>query len=103
MPFWGKARLMTAQCPSDHFRRYEARMYNLLAEDDWYAVCMNKPITIAGRTFTSPRSCINLVRSFTRSDESYTIPSFRALTMACEVTGQSKRIRMNALGPSGTR
>jgi hypothetical protein len=90
MPFWGEARLMTAQCPSDRFRRYEARMYNLLVEDDWYTACMNEPIKIAGRTFTSPHSCINRVRSFIHSDESFTIPSFRVLTMAYEVPGQWK-------------
>lgn len=71
VPFWGQARLMTAQCPTDRFRRYEARMYNLLVEDDWNAACMKESIKIAGRTLTSPRSCINLVRPFTRSDEPF--------------------------------
>ena len=61
MPFWGEARLITAQCPSDRFRRYEARMYNLLVEDDWYEACINEPIDIAGRRLTSPNSCINRV------------------------------------------
>jgi hypothetical protein len=59
MPFWGEARLLTAQCPSDRFRRYEARMYNLLVEDDWYKACMKEPIEIAGRRLTSSNSCIN--------------------------------------------
>jgi hypothetical protein len=59
MPFWGEARLLTAQCPRDRFRRYEARMYNLLAEDDWFAACMKEPIKIAGQTLGAPRSCIN--------------------------------------------
>jgi len=59
LPFWGEPQLMTAQCPKDRFRRYEAPMYNLLVEDDWYARCMNEPIQIAGRRFTSPDSCIN--------------------------------------------
>jgi hypothetical protein len=58
MPFWGEARLLTAQCPTDRFRRYEARMYNLLVEDDWYEACMKEPIEIAGRTLTSHK-CIN--------------------------------------------
>jgi hypothetical protein len=61
MPFWGGARLLTAQCPSDRFRRYEARMYNLLVEDDWYEACLKEPIEIAGRKL-SPNSCINQVR-----------------------------------------
>jgi len=60
MPFWGQARLLTAQCPSDRFRRYEARMYNLLVEDDWYKACMEEPIEIAGRRLVSPGSCTNL-------------------------------------------
>ncbi|KAF8272067.1 hypothetical protein EI94DRAFT_1718919 [Lactarius quietus] len=51
LPFWGEPQLMTAQCPKDRFRRYEARMYNLLVEDDWYARCMNEPVEIAGRKF----------------------------------------------------
>jgi hypothetical protein len=72
MPFWGQARLMTAQCPTDRFRRYEARMYNLLVEDDWYAACMKEPIKVAGRTLTSPRSCINHVRPLTHSGEPFT-------------------------------
>ncbi|KAH9045328.1 hypothetical protein EDB85DRAFT_1906067 [Lactarius pseudohatsudake] len=59
LPFWGEPRLTTAQCPKDRFRRYEARMYNLLVEDDWYVRCMNEPVQIAGRRFTSPGSCIN--------------------------------------------
>jgi hypothetical protein len=59
LPFWGEPQLMNAQCPQDRFRRYEARMYNLLVEDDWYARCMNEPTQIAGRTFTSPDSCLN--------------------------------------------
>jgi hypothetical protein len=66
MPFWGQPQLLTAQCPSDRFRRYETRMYNLLVEDDWYGACMKVPITIAGRELTSPRSCINHVRHFTQ-------------------------------------
>jgi hypothetical protein len=61
VPFWGQARLLTAQCPIDRFRRYEARMYNLLVEDDWYEACMKEPIEIAGRTLTS-HECINRVR-----------------------------------------
>jgi hypothetical protein len=62
VPFWGEARLLNDQCPSDRFRRYEARMYNLLVEDDWHAACMREPIQIAGRTLTNPHSCINYVR-----------------------------------------
>ena len=61
VPFWGEARLITTVCPKDRFRRYDARMYNLLVEDDWYARCMNERIDIAGRTFASPHSCINHV------------------------------------------
>lgn len=61
LPFWGEPQLMNAQCPKDRFRRYEARMYNLLVEDDWYARCMNEHIEIAGRKFTSPASCLNYV------------------------------------------
>ena len=61
LPFWGEPLLMTAQCPKDRFRRYEARMYNLLVEDDWYPRCMNEHIEIAGREFTSPASCLNYV------------------------------------------
>jgi hypothetical protein len=61
LPFWGEPQLMTAQCPKDRFRRYDARMYNLLVEDDWYARCMNEPVEIAGRKFTSPGSCLNYV------------------------------------------
>ena len=61
LPFWGEPQLMTAQCPKDRFRRYKARMYNLLVEDDWYDRCMNEPTQIAGRSFTSPGSCINYV------------------------------------------
>jgi hypothetical protein len=71
MPFWGEARLLTAQCPRDRFRRYEARMYNLLAEDDWFAACMKEPIKIAGQTLGAPRSCINHVRHLTNSDEHF--------------------------------
>lgn len=71
VPFWGQARLLTAQCPSDRFRRYDARMYNLLVEDDWFAACMKEPIVIAGRTLPSPRSCINHVRLLVRSAESF--------------------------------
>jgi hypothetical protein len=67
MPFWGEARLLTAQCPSDRFRHYEAPMYNLLVEDDWYEACMNEPIDIAGRRLISPNSCINRVRPLTLS------------------------------------
>jgi len=58
-PFWGEARLLTAQCPSDRFRRYEAPMYNLLVEDDWFGECMKESIDIAGRRLTVPNSCIN--------------------------------------------
>lgn len=61
-PFWGEARLLNEQCPRDRHRRYEARMYNLLVEDDWYAACMRETIHIAGRTLSSPQSCINRVR-----------------------------------------
>ena len=61
LPFWGEPQLMTAHCPKDRFRRYEARMYNLLVEDDWYTRCMNEHIEIAGRKFTSPASCLNYV------------------------------------------
>ena len=68
MPFWGEAQLLTAQCPSDRFRRYEARMYNLLVEDDWYEACMKESIEIAGRMLTSPISCINRVRPLTLSE-----------------------------------
>jgi hypothetical protein len=63
VPFWGQARLLNEQCPANRFRQYEARMYNLLVEDDWYAACMKEPIQIAGRNLTSPQSCINRVRS----------------------------------------
>jgi len=59
MPFWGKAQLLTAQCPSDRFRLYEAPMHNLLVEDNWYEACMKEPIEIAGRRLTSPNSCDN--------------------------------------------
>jgi hypothetical protein len=59
LPFWGEPQLLTAQCPKDRFRRYEARMHNLLVEDDWYARCMNEPTEIAGRKLTSPASCLN--------------------------------------------
>ena len=69
MPFWGEARLLTAGCPSDRVRRYEARMYNLLVEDDWYEACMNESIEIAGRRLTSPNSCINRVRPLVLSGE----------------------------------
>jgi len=69
VPFWGQARLLNGQCPPDRHRRYEARMYNLLVEDDWYAACMKEPIKIAGRNLVSPNSCINLVRPFALSDE----------------------------------
>lgn len=65
LPFWGEAQLLTAQCPNDRFRRYEARMHNLLVEDDWYGACMKEPIKIAGRTLTSPVSCINRVCPYT--------------------------------------
>jgi len=60
VPFWGQARLLNGQCPPDRHRRYEARMYNLLVEDDWYATCMKEPIKIAGRNLASPNSCVNL-------------------------------------------
>lgn len=63
VPFWGQAQLINEQCPANRFRQYEARMYNLLVEDDWYAACMKEPIQIAGRNLTSPQSCINRVRS----------------------------------------
>jgi hypothetical protein len=89
VPFWGEARLLTAQCPGDRFRHYEARMYNLLVEDDWYGACTKKPIEIAGRRLTSPNSCINKVRSHTRSGE--LLPTLvRALILVCTVTGQLK-------------
>ena len=61
-PFWGEARLLNEQCPSDRHRRYEARMYNLLVEDDWFEACKGESIQIAGRTLSSPQSCINRVR-----------------------------------------
>ncbi|KAI9513324.1 hypothetical protein F5148DRAFT_293659 [Russula earlei] len=59
VPFWGEARLLNGQCPRDRFRRYEARMYNLLVEDDWYAACMKEPLKIAGREFAAPSTCVN--------------------------------------------
>ena len=89
MPFWGEARLLTAQCPSDRFRRYEARMYNLLVEDDWYEACTNKSIEIAGRRFISPNSCINRVSPLTLSGQLF-LTSVRALIVVCTVTGHSK-------------
>jgi hypothetical protein len=89
MPFWGEAQLLNAQCPSDRFRRYEARMYNLLVEDDWYEACMNGPIEIAGRRLSSPNSCINRVRPLTLPGELF-LTSVRALIVACTVTGQLK-------------
>jgi hypothetical protein len=89
MPFWGEAQLLTAHCPSDRFRRYEARMYNLLVEDDWYEACMKEPTEIAGRSLTSPNSCINRVRPLTLSGEPF-LTSVRALIVVCTVTGQLK-------------
>jgi hypothetical protein len=89
IPFWGEARLLTAQCPSDRFRRYEARMYNLLVEDDWYEECLKRPIKIAGRDLTSPASCINQVSPLTLSSKLF-LTSLRALTVVCTVTGQLK-------------
>lgn len=61
VPFWGKPRRLSEWCPKDRFRRYEARMYNLLVEDDWYAACKRKPILIDGhmRRAESARKCIN--------------------------------------------
>ncbi|KAI0254766.1 hypothetical protein BJV78DRAFT_1182816 [Lactifluus subvellereus] len=59
VPFWGNARLLTAECPEDHIRQYDAPMHNLLVEDDWYAACMNTAIDIAGRGLASPRTCMN--------------------------------------------
>ena len=61
LPFWGEPQLKTSQCPRDRFRRYEARMHNLLVEDDWFARCMNEPVKIAGRRLISPDSCLNYV------------------------------------------
>jgi hypothetical protein len=69
LPFWGEPRLITAQCPSDRFRHYEARMYNLLLEDDWERACMKEPIEIAGRKLSSPSFCTNEVRPPTLSGE----------------------------------
>jgi hypothetical protein len=89
MPFWGEAQLLTAQCPSDRYRRYEARMYNLLVEDDWYKACSNEPIEIAGRRLTSPISCINRVRPLILSGEPF-LTSDRALIVVCTVTGHLK-------------
>jgi hypothetical protein len=89
MPFWGEARLLSAQCPSDRFQRYEGRMYNLLVEDDWYEACMKESIEIAGRRLTSPNLCINRVRPFTLSGELF-LTSVRALIMVYTVTGQLK-------------
>lgn len=65
LPFWGEPQLKTAECPSNRFRLYEARMYNLLVEDDWDKACRKVPIDIAGRRLTSPDSCINKVRPLT--------------------------------------
>ena len=62
MPFWGEARLLTEECPEDHIRQYDAPMYNLLVEDDWYAACMNTTTDIAGRRL-APRTCTNYVCS----------------------------------------
>ncbi|KAI0254775.1 hypothetical protein BJV78DRAFT_877074 [Lactifluus subvellereus] len=59
VPFWGTARLLTAECPEDRIRQYDASMHNLLVEDDWYAACMNTAIDIAGRRLASPRTCMN--------------------------------------------
>ncbi|KAI0254763.1 hypothetical protein BJV78DRAFT_876216 [Lactifluus subvellereus] len=59
MPFWGEARLLTAECPEDRIRQYDAPMHNLLVEDDWYAACMNTATDIAGRRLASPRTCMN--------------------------------------------
>jgi hypothetical protein len=89
MPFWGEAQLLTAQCPSDRFRHYEARMYNLLVEDDWYEACMKETIEIAGRRLTSPNSCINRVRYLILSSKLFPT-SVRALITVCTVTGQLK-------------
>ena len=89
MPFWGEAHLLTTQCPSDRFRRYEARMYNLLVEDDWDEACMREPIEIAGRRLTSPNLCINRVRPLTFSGE-LLLTSVRALIVVSMVTGQLK-------------
>lgn len=88
-PFWGEPQLLTAQCPSDRFRRYEARMYNLLVEDDWYEACMKESIDIAGRRLISPISCINRVRPLILSGELF-LTSIRALIVVCTVTGQLK-------------
>jgi len=82
VPFWGEARLLTAQCPSDRFRRYEARMYNLLVEDDWFEACMKKPIEISGRNLPSPHSCIN--RGLDRGVHGYW--SFEVNTRECPRT-----------------
>jgi hypothetical protein len=87
MPFWGEPQLLTAQCPSDRFRRYEARMYNLLVEDDWYEACMKEPIDIAGRRLISPISCINRVRPLILACELF-LTSVRALIVVCTVIGQ---------------
>lgn len=88
-PFWGEAQLLTAQCPSDRFRRYEARMYNLLVEDDWFGACMSEPIEIAGRRLTAPNSCINRVCSLALAGGLF-ITSVRALILVCTATGQLK-------------
>jgi len=102
MPFWGEARLLTAQCPTDRFRRYEARMYNLLVEDDWYEACMKEPIEIAGRTLTSQK-CINRVRPLASalSCELF-LTSVRALIVVCMATGQLRRIHASAQKLFGT-
>jgi hypothetical protein len=71
VPFWGEARLLTAQCPRDRIRQYDARMYNLLVEDDWYAACMKTSKDIAGHSFTSPHSCLNYVRPMRLQSESF--------------------------------
>ena len=87
VPFWGEAQLLPAQCPSE--RRYKARMYNLLVEDDWHKACMKESIEIAGQRFTSPNSCINQVRPLTPSGEPF-LTLVRALRMVYTVTGQLK-------------
>jgi hypothetical protein len=71
VPFWGEASLITAQCPEDGIRRYDARMHNLLVEDNWNAACMNTPMNIPGHTFASPHSCLHHVRPMHIENESF--------------------------------
>lgn len=88
VPFWGPPRLLTGQCPKDRIRRYEARMYNLLVEDDWHAACMREHVQIPGRGNVLARTCVNQVHPLALSDELFIIRA-RALIMVCVVIGLS--------------